>query len=142
MALTLPTTHRRLWQWAWSQMASNLHVPALGAVDTAIRGYLSRAEYLAAATLGASLVTLMLWSFGFLRMGTTSLVARAAGRHDVNQTRLILAQSALLALTLGLVVALAGKLVLPLALSWVGASSDVSALAHSYASIRDRKSVV
>src|SRR5690625_6913003 len=57
-------------------------------------------------------------------------------RSDVNQTRLILAQSALLALTLGLVVALLGKLVLPLALSWVGASSDVSALAHSYASIR------
>src|SRR5690625_7235240 len=80
----------------------------------------------------------MLWSFGFLRMGTTSLVARAAGRHDVNQTRLILAQSALLALTLGLVVALAGKLVLPLALRWVGASSEVYALAHSNASIRLR----
>lgn len=136
MALTLPTTHRRLWQLAWPLMLSNMSVPLLGAVDTAILGHLSRAEYLAAATLGASLVTLMLWSFGFLRMGTTSLVARAAGRHDVNQTRLILAQSALLALTLGLVVALAGKLVLPLALSWVGASSDVSALAHSYASIR------
>src|SRR5690625_1062777 len=69
-------------------------------------------------------------------MGTTRLVARAAGRHEVNHTRLILAQSALLALTLGLVVALAAKLVLPLALSWVGASSDVSALSHSYASIR------
>src|SRR5690625_6072644 len=86
MALTLPTTHRRLWQLAWPLMLSNMSVPLLGAVDTAILGHLSRAEYLAAATLGASLVTLMLWSFGFLRMGTTSLVARAAGRHDVNQT--------------------------------------------------------
>lgn len=136
MAFTLPKTHRRLWQLAWPLMLTNMSVPLLGAVDTAILGHLASAEYLAAATLGASLVTLMLWSFGFLRMGTTSLVARAAGRQDVDQSRLILAQSALLALLLGLAVALLGRLALPLALGWIGASPDVSALAHSYASIR------
>src|SRR5690554_1337578 len=136
MAFTLSNTHRRLWQLAWPLMLTNMSVPLLGAVDTAILGHLASAEYLAAATLGASLVTLMLWSFGFLRMGTTSLVARAAGRQDVDQSRLILAQSALLALLLGLAVALLGRLALPLALGWIGASPDVSALAHSYASIR------
>jgi multidrug resistance protein, MATE family len=136
MILAPRSTHKRLWQLAWPLMLTNLSVPLLGVVDTAILGHLPSPKYLAAATLGASLVTLLLWSFGFLRMGTTSLVARAAGRRDNNHSRLILAQSALLGLLLGLLVAVLGQHLTPLALNIIGPSPEVYTLAHSYAGIR------
>ncbi|MDQ2076244.1 MATE family efflux transporter [Marinimicrobium sp. ABcell2] len=129
-------THRQIWQLAWPMMLTNLSVPLLGAVDTAILGHLPSPVYLAAATLGASLVTLLLWSFGFLRMGTTSLVARAYGREDHDNSRLILAQSAVLGLLLGVSLAVLGRLLTPVALAWINPSEEVATLAQSYAEIR------
>lgn len=117
-------------------MITNLSIPLLGAVDTAILGHLPSPVYLAAATLGASILTLLYWSFGFLRMGTTSLVARAMGRGDGDSSRLVLAQSALLAIAIGLVLITLQGLLLPLALHWMKPSPEVASLAQSYGQIR------
>ena len=129
-------SHRQIWQLAWPMMLSNLSIPLLGAVDTAILGHLPNAVYLGAVTLGASVVSLLLWSFGFLRMGTTSVTARALGAGDDHRVREVLAQSLLIGVAMACLVTLAGPLLLPVILGWMNPSAEVLALALSYAQIR------
>lgn len=74
-------TQRRIWALAWPVMLSNITVPLLGLVDTAILGHLPDAVHLGAVAVGSQLFTLLLWSFGFLRMGTTALTARTWGQQ-------------------------------------------------------------
>src|SRR5690606_39895270 len=51
-------------------------------VDTAVAGHLPGAEYLAGVALGSLFFNLLFWVFGFLRMGTTGMVAQYAGAHN------------------------------------------------------------
>lgn len=129
-------THRDIWQLAWPMMLSNLSIPLLGAVDTAILGHLPSPLYLGAVTVGASLLSLLFWSFGFLRMGTTSVAARAEGAGDRMGLHRVLVQSLALALAFALMLMLIGPWLLPVALKWMGPSPDVQALALDYARIR------
>lgn len=57
-------------------------MPLAGLVDTAVLGHLDDVAQLAGVGLGSVVFDVLLWSFGFLRMGTTGLVAQAAGRGE------------------------------------------------------------
>jgi len=81
----LPATQGRIWALAWPIMLSNITVPLLGLVDTAILGHLDDARHLGAVAVGSQLFILLFWSFSFLRMGTTALTAKAAGAVLRNQ---------------------------------------------------------
>ena len=98
--------HRRIWLIAGPMILSNLTVPLLGLVDTAILGHLSYAHYLGAVALGAIIFDVLFWSFGFLRMGTTGLTAQAYGANDQTKTRLLLWQGMTLAIGIGLLLVL------------------------------------
>ena len=63
-------------------IVTNITVPLLGLVDTAIVGHMGEAAYMAAIAVGSMIFNLVYWVFGFLRMGTTGLVAQARGRQD------------------------------------------------------------
>ena len=65
---------------------SNLTIPLLGVVDTAILGHLSDATYLGAVALGAIIFDMLFWAFGFLRMGTTGIIAQANASRRILQT--------------------------------------------------------
>ena len=130
------TSHREVWQLAWPMIVSNLSVPLLGAVDTAILGHLDSPIYLGAVAVGASVLTFLLWGFGFLRMGTTGLVARAFGAQQSDRCRLLLAQACLLGLALALLLIAAQGLVFPLAMVLMEPSPDVAQWALSYCTIR------
>lgn len=134
--MTRPHTHQRIWQLAWPMMLSNLSIPLLGAVDTAILGRLPSPAYLGAVALGGAILSLLFWSFGFLRMGTTSLTARHHGGGDDSACRAILGQSAVMALALAALLLLSGPWLAPLAVSWMGGSPEVATLAQSYTQIR------
>ncbi len=45
--------HREVWHRAWPIILSNLSVPLLGAVDTAVMGHLPNPSYLGAVAIGA-----------------------------------------------------------------------------------------
>ena len=68
---------RRLWALAWPLMLTNLTVPLLGLVDTAVLGHLHSPEYLGAVAVGANLFSILYWTFGFMRMGTTEVTTMA-----------------------------------------------------------------
>jgi len=131
-----PKQHRDVWRLAWPMILSNISLPLLTAVDTALLGHLENAQYLGAVAVGGSILTFIYWSFGFLRMGTTSLNARAFGAEDANTCRLLLGQSTLLALALAIMLFSLQGLIFPFALSLMDPSPAIRELALAYTQIR------
>jgi len=129
-------TDRRLWALAWPLMLTNLTVPLLGLVDTAVLGHLESPEYLGAVAVGANLFTILYWTFGFMRMGTTGLAAQAWGKRDAFAQVALLLRSLLLAVGIGMLLILLHRPLIALGLQLMNASPEVSALAAEYAAIR------
>ena len=125
-----------VWRLAWPIILSNVTVPLLGLVDTAVVGHLPTPRYLAAVTLGAALLSFLYWGFGFLRMGTTGLTAQAHGRQDEETVKALLGQSLIVAAAIGLGLIVFGYPLVRLGLYWLGGSADSTALASEYAHIR------
>ncbi|WP_051088244.1 MATE family efflux transporter [Arhodomonas aquaeolei] len=121
---------------AWPLILSNVTVPLLGLVDTAVMGHLPDSDYLGAVTLGATLFSFLYWGFGFLRMGTTGFVAQAHGRNDADALRELLAQGLVIAAAIGAALIALAPWVVPAALSLFDASPAVTGLANTYATWR------
>ena len=64
---------------------SNIAIPLVGMVDTGLMGNLGETKYLAATSIATSVMTMIVWSFGFLRMGTVGIVSQAYGRSDYRE---------------------------------------------------------
>ena len=88
------STHRidskRALKIALPMMLSNITVPLLGFVDTAVIGQLGDAKLIAALGLGSILISALYWMCGFLRMGTTGLTAQAKGSQQSDEVFLTL----------------------------------------------------
>lgn len=128
--------HNRIWLIAGPMILSNLTVPILGLVDTAILGHLNQATYLGAVALGAVIFDVLFWAFGFLRMGTTGLTAQAYGANNLYQTRLLFWQSMSLAVAIGLLLILLQKPLFSLAFVYMAPSTEVEHWARIYCDIR------
>lgn len=74
--------HNRIWAIAGPAMLANSSAPLVGLVDTWAVGHLPSDVHLAAVGLAGAVFTYIFWMFGFLRMGTTGLVAQAHGAGD------------------------------------------------------------
>ncbi|MEP6389740.1 MAG: MATE family efflux transporter [Halioglobus sp.] len=121
---------------AWPAILSNLSIPLLGLVDAAILGHLGSTDYLAAVAIGSAILSFLYWGFGFLRMGTTGLVAKAAGAGKEADSIVILSQSVVLALVLAALVMALHPLWLGLGFSLMAPQQNLLPLAQSYAGIR------
>ncbi len=128
--------HRRVWRLAGPVIISNLTVPLVGAVDTAVVGHLPDPVYVAAAGLGSVIFSVLFWGFGFLRMGTTGFVAQAYGNRDWLEVRSSLVRAVLMAVVLGLVLIVLRRPLLGLAFLMVDGGASLRDLAWSYCSIR------
>jgi MATE family multidrug resistance protein len=87
---------------------SNLSVPLVTLVDSAVIGHLPYAHQLGAVAVGGSLYAFLAWAMGFLRMGATGFAAQASGRNDGAGLRQVLAQGLLLAALAALLLGLLG----------------------------------
>ena len=146
--------YQTLWRLALPIMISNISLPLLGLVDTAILGHLDDNRYLAAVAMGASLLVFVLWSFAFLRMGTTALVAQHLGaqhlhnKHVTGQTQpqnashtpfsdmAILHCAIFLAFTIGVVLIACSPLLIEVMLTLVSAVDGVTPLTREYLQTR------
>lgn len=126
----------RLWVIAWPLILSNLTQPLLGIVDTALLGHLSDPRFIGATALGGSLLALLFWGFGFLRMGTTGLVARAQGAGDAQLADQYTRLSLRLALVIALLIWLLAPWCLGPAINMMGSSVEVAEATQSYGLIR------
>jgi MATE family multidrug resistance protein len=108
--------YRECWRLAWPLILANLSVPLLGLVDTAVVGHLPDPSYLGGVALGATLISVLYFLFGFLRMGTTALAAQALGAGDEAEVMAALARGLVLAAGLGCLLILLGGPILALAM--------------------------
>jgi multidrug resistance protein, MATE family len=129
-------THRRVLRIALPIVFSNATIPILGAVDTAVVGQLGQAAPIGAVGIGAVILTTIYWVFGFLRMGTTGLVAQARGAGEVAETGALLMRGLMIAFAAGLVFVVGQAAVFWAAFRLAPASAEVEALARSYLAIR------
>ncbi|MCC9622506.1 MATE family efflux transporter [Thalassospira sp. MA62] len=124
LALTLPI------------IVSNVTVPLLGAVDTAVVGHLDSPHYIGAVAVGALIFSYVFWGFGFLRMATTGLTAQAYGRRDANGVRAVFARAALIAVTVGLAIMVLQWPIVETAMYLVAPTPAVEGAARDYFHIR------
>ena len=136
MAENTHSLHREIRSIALPMIASNVSVPLIGIVDTAVLGHLSSPDYLAAVAIGASLFSIIGWGFGFLRMGTTGMVAQAFGANDVPRQVDVLYRSGLLALAIALCLQIFSPWLIAGGLAIMEGSQPVEALADDYLTIR------
>lgn len=129
-------THRRVWTIAWPFILSNVTVPIIGAVDTAVVGQMGDAAPIGAVGLGAVILSSLYWVFSFLRMGTAGLAAQAEGAGDRAERDATLYRALLIALMAGLVVVASQTWLLALAFRIAPASMAVEDLAADYLLIR------
>lgn len=129
-------THRRVWLIAGPIIISNISVPLLGAVDTAVVGHLPDPKYLGGVAIGAMVFTFIYWGFGFLRMGTGGLTAQAFGAKDPDEVRACLARAAVIGIPVALVLIMLQGPIAAIAFSIVDASAEVETLAQEYFFVR------
>lgn len=128
--------NRQLLALALPMILSNITIPLLGLVDTAVIGHLSEAYYLGGVAVGSTIITLIIWLLGFLRMATTGLVAQAYGANDLHAQHKLLVQGAMLAVLLGAGVIALQVPILNLALGLSEASSEVERYCREYFQVR------
>ncbi|MDF2141537.1 MATE family efflux transporter [Paenirhodobacter sp. CAU 1674] len=129
-------SHRRVLAIAGPIVLSNATVPILGAVDTGVVGQLGAAAPIGAVGIGAVILASLYWIFGFLRMGTSGLVAQAHGAGDHAEVSAGLMRALIVAGLAGLgLIALQGPLFWA-AFRLAPASAEVETLARAYLSIR------
>ncbi|WP_411956658.1 MATE family efflux transporter [Paracoccus homiensis] len=132
----VPLTHRRVLNIALPIVLSNATIPLLGLVDTGVVGQLGRAEPIGAVGIGAVILTSVYWIFGFLRMGTSGLVAQSHGAGDGAEVGAHLLRGLAIAGIAGLAFILLQIPIFWAAFKIAPASAGVEALARDYLTIR------
>lgn len=128
--------NKQILRLAFPNILSNISIPLLGIVDTAIVGHLDHVYYLGAIAIGGMIFNFIYWGFGFLRMGNTGLSAQAYGRGDEEECALILTRSLVLSLVISFFLICSQDLILKMAFALVDTSENVERYARSYFLIR------
>ncbi len=128
--------YRRVLLLALPLILSNLTQPLLSTVDTILSGHLPGAAALGGVAMGGIFFNAIYWTFGFLRMSTTGLVAQAYGARRHSEMRLHFVRALLAALAIGLFVLAIKEPFIALAIRFLGASPEVAVNAAVYCHIR------
>ena len=88
--------NKEILRLAVPNILSNISVPLITSFDTVLMGGLG-GGHIAAVGLGGMAFNFVYWNFGFLRMSTTGLTARAFGAEDKAAQMATLGRAALLA---------------------------------------------
>ena len=115
---------------------SNLAIPFAGLVDTGLMGHLGNEKFLAAISIATSVTTMVLWSFGFLRMGTVGIVSQSFGKNDYREIIHTIIRNLLLALIIGVLIIFLKDSILFLIKTYFLISEETFFLVNNYISIR------
>ncbi len=130
------SSDKALWRLALPMILSNITVPLLGVVDTAVIGHLDSPIYLGGVAVGATATSFIFMLLLFLRMSTTGLTAQAFGANDKTALARALTQPLLIALVAGVLFVLLRTPFSFLAASLMGGSPEVQHQAQIFINIR------
>ena len=128
--------NKKILYLAIPNIISNLSVPLLTSVDTALMGRMESEIYIGAIALGGLIFNFVYWSFGFLRMGSTGLTAQAFGEKNDAKLMQILGRALIFGFVSGLVLLLSQKWLMDFGFYLLDGSQEVEFLAKEYFSIR------
>ena len=115
---------------------SNLSIPLVGLVDTALMGNLGETKFLAATSIATSVMTMIIWSFGFLRMGTVGLVSQLFAKSDYREILRTLLRNLLVAFAIAIAIILLKPFFLNLINHFFVTSLETQNLIATYFSVR------
>tara|TARA_Y100000766_G_scaffold161340_1_gene138568 strand:- start:952 stop:2277 length:1326 start_codon:yes stop_codon:yes gene_type:complete len=115
---------------------SNLAIPLVGIVDTGLMGNLGETKYLAATSIATSVMTMVIWSFGFLRMGTVGIVSQAYGKGDYREIVRTLLRNFVIAMGVALVIIILKPLINTSIQHFFNTSVETQKLINSYLNVR------
>lgn len=134
--MILSLQSQRLFALAIPMMISNITTPLIGLVDTAVMGHMQDVSYLAGVSLGAIILTQVIWICGFLRMSATGLSAQAYGKQDKLAASQVLMKTCGLGVVIGLTLVLLQTPLFNAGLWLAEPSQDVADAASEYFRIR------
>ena len=115
---------------------SNLATPLVGIVDTGLVGNLGETKYLAATSIATSVMTMVIWSFGFLRMGTVGIVSQAHGRGDYREIVRTLLRNFVIAMVIALAIIILKPLISNSIQHFFNTSLETKKLINTYLNVR------
>ena len=115
---------------------SNLAIPLVGMVDTGLMGNLGETKYLAATSIATSVMTMIIWSFGFLRMGTVGIVAQAYGRGDYREIVKTLLRNFVIAIVIASTIVILKPLIYNSIQYFFNTSLETQRLINTYLNVR------
>ncbi|MDO6405954.1 MATE family efflux transporter DinF [Pantoea phytobeneficialis] len=130
------SSDKALWRLALPMILSNITVPLLGVVDTAVIGHLDSPIYLGGVAVGTTATSFIFMLLLFLRMSTTGLTAQAFGAGNKKALARALTQPLLIALVAGVLFILLRTPVSNLAAVLMGGSQEVQQQAQLFIQIR------
>ena len=128
--------NRQVLKLAVPSIFANITVPLVGMVDVAIAGRLGEAALIGAVAVATMLFDLLYWNMGFLRVGTSGMVAQAYGRGDFAEAMRVFVQGIITSLIITVIIWSIQYLYVDLAFKFIEASPQVEELARSYYFIR------
>ena len=105
------TSWQHIWRLSWPIILSNITVPLVGVVDVAMMGRLNDPAFIGGVGLGMMVFNFMYFGLGFLRMGTTGMVAQIHGAEQNTAIAHFLMRGVSVALGLGGVLILASPFI-------------------------------
>jgi MATE family multidrug resistance protein len=136
MSTSMDTSKSYLFKLSIPIFFSNIAIPFAGLIDTGLMGHLNNEKFLAALSIATSVITMIFWSFGFLRMGTVGLVSQALGKGDYNEIILVFVRNLILALFIGIILIIFKQPILFLVEHFFISSEETQNLITKYISIR------
>ena len=115
---------------------ANLVIPLVAIVDTGLMGNLDNASYLTATSIATSVFSLIFWSFGFLRMGTTGMVAQAHGSNNYDEIVNLFFRNIAFVILISLLLILCQGYIFTIALSIFELSAETTIYFKEYFELR------
>jgi putative MATE family efflux protein len=126
-----PSVRHRVLALAWPAVLEQLLNMSVGLVDTYIVGHLSAAS-LTAVGLSVQSLNLFWALLSAIGVGSTALIARRIGAKQPGAANAVARQSILLALLIGILIAVILWVGAPFFLKWLGAEAEVIELGTAY----------
>lgn len=128
--------NRQVLKLAIPSIFANITVPLVGMVDVAIAGRLGEAALIGGIAMATMLFDLLYWNMGFLRVGTSGMVAQAYGRGDYADAMRVFVQGLFTSVSIALLIWAIQFIYVDLAFKFIECSPEVELLAREYYFIR------
>lgn len=128
--------NRQIVRLAIPFIISNITVPLVSSVDTALMGHMDSTMHLGAIGLGGAIFNFIYWNFAFIRMSAVGLTAQEYGAKNFDETGKLLGRAIWVAILGAIVLLLFRNHIEALCFRIAKGEPEVEAIAAKYFAIR------